>query len=61
MKNFLCIHCNKRFARNGTLQLHITTVHDGLKPHKCEVCGTAYGQKGDLKRHKLRAHPNNSD
>ena len=45
----------------ANLKLHIQTVHEGLKPHTCEMCGTAYGQKGDLKRHMKRAHGNGSD
>ena len=33
------------------LKIHINSVHNGQKVHKCEFCGKAFSQAGHLKRH----------
>ena len=36
--------------------IHVTSVHEGRKPFKCEVCGWRYCQKGDLTKHITSVH-----
>lgn len=31
------------------------TVHSGFKPHKCEICGREFREKGTLREH-IRIH-----
>merc|ERR1719365_430678 len=38
------------------LPVHVATVHDKLKPWKCEVCPLAFGTKSCLKLHVERVH-----
>lgn len=49
-----CPICNK--SLHGNLNVHIDTVHKGIKKYKCLYCSTAYGLNGDLKRHIKRCH-----
>ena len=32
------------------------SVHEGKKPHKCEVCPKGFASKNDLRRDLLAAH-----
>ena len=36
--------CDKIFSEKGTLKKHISSVHEGNKPFKCNDCGTAFSQ-----------------
>ena len=38
-----------------TLNLHITTVHEGNKPHECYICDVAFSKKGDFNLHQKTA------
>ena len=49
-----CEHCGKSFDGHSAtwrLKRHIKEVHEGLKEHVCEMCGRAFSQKGDMKKH----------
>ena len=30
---------------------HIRSVHEGIKPYQCKLCGSAFHGKGHLRRH----------
>ena len=40
----ICEICNKSFSRKYSLKLHVNTVHDEVKEHKCETCSKTFGQ-----------------
>lgn len=55
--------CGQVFRKHGTLQKHITVVHDGKSPFVCRVvnrqgeeCGTGFDAAGKLKSHEGRVH-----
>ena len=54
-----CDHCGKIFDGHSAtwrLKRHIKEVHEGLKEHVCEMCGRAFSQKGDMKKHYETVH-----
>ena len=38
------------------MELHITTVHEGKKPHECRDCGKKFGLLGNLNNHVRKIH-----
>ena len=38
------------------LKVHIKTVHEGLKPFKCNQCEKSFSQAGNLKSHVEVVH-----
>ena len=48
MKKFNCKACDKSFLHTGDLNRHIINVHEGIKGHKCEICGKTFGQAGHI-------------
>ncbi|XP_056130663.1 zinc finger protein 341 [Lampris incognitus] len=45
-----CNFCEKIFSKNFDLQQHIRS-HTGEKPFQCIVCGRAFAQKSNVKKH----------
>uniref|UniRef100_A0A8C6WY91 Zinc finger protein 341 n=1 Tax=Neogobius melanostomus TaxID=47308 RepID=A0A8C6WY91_9GOBI len=45
-----CNFCDKIFCKNFDLQQHIRS-HTGEKPFQCIVCGRAFAQKSNVKKH----------
>lgn len=59
--------CGQTFRKHGTLQKHILTVHEGIKPFICEIldsdgttCGAGFDTEGQLKSHAGRVHETNN-
>lgn len=44
--------CNKTFSKNFDLRQHIRS-HTGEKPFQCIVCGRAFAQKSNVKKHMI--------
>ncbi|XP_076353573.1 zinc finger protein 341-like isoform X1 [Tachypleus tridentatus] len=45
-----CPYCSKEFTKNFDMQQHIR-CHTGVKPFQCIVCGRAFAQKSNVKKH----------
>lgn len=52
---FRCKVCDKAFSQSGPLQVHLK-IHDGVKPHLCDICGKKFRHKCNLVHHKDRHH-----
>ena len=39
------------FVGKADLMRHISNVHEGNKPYKCEICDMMFSQKGNMKKH----------
>ena len=37
-KKFACDNCDKKITEKKSLLLHKTTIHEGIKPYKCDYC-----------------------
>ena len=55
--------CGQAFRKHGTLQTHITSIHEGRDPFICDEpdhngksCAAGFDTAGKLKTHKGRAH-----
>jgi hypothetical protein len=46
--------CGLLLSDERSLQRHIASVHDKLKPHMCSECGFKCSQKGNLRHHVCR-------
>ncbi|GME86355.1 unnamed protein product [Ambrosiozyma monospora] len=58
-KVFICHICGKQMTRNETLKNHISSVHNKLKPFKCNEPGCEtklYATQNDLRRHMRENH-----
>jgi KRAB domain-containing zinc finger protein len=56
-RTFGCSSCSKTYPSKGSLRLHISTKHMGLKPVPCEcnVCGRVLKSRSNLVVH-MRSH-----
>ena len=54
----MCKECNKTFARNQNLKLHINVVHLKMKPFKCKKCNKTFSRKIYLQNHVNYVHFN---
>ena len=50
-RNVKCTQCDKIFSQKQVLRIHVSTVHEGRKPHKCLQCDKQFTQSGHLKEH----------
>ena len=46
-----CAECGDKFLGKHALIDHISTVHDGKKPHQCQKCGKTFGILSNLNSH----------
>lgn len=61
-RRFRCELCDKRFERRGHRQVHIETVHEGRRTHKCpRGCGKSFAHSSSLRRHVKSAHESPPD
>jgi len=55
MKNDICVVPNLRFDccsfKTPRLLAKHVTLHSGIKPHQCDVCGKQFREKGALREH----------
>ena len=62
-QKFICTECAQSFRKHGTLQAHVSTVHNGKKRFTCALrddegkeCGKGFDAVGKLKTHEGRVH-----
>ena len=51
-----CDSCKKRYANSQSLQRHISSVHEGLKPFSCQSCDSKFANNQTLKNHIAGVH-----
>ncbi|KAI5754273.1 hypothetical protein M8J77_015639 [Diaphorina citri] len=54
---FKCVFCEKSFARNCNLKLHIRRYHDKSDNTECPLCGKSFPSRGRLNEHLIQVHP----
>jgi uncharacterized Zn-finger protein len=42
------------------LTKHVSTVHEGKKPFKCDICDYSFSEKGSLNKHIKSVHDGNN-
>ena len=58
-QSYLCAICNsEEFEEERDLNEHVSSVHDGKYPFKCDVCQSTFGRINKLNRHRNSAHKN---
>ena len=59
-KKFQCLVCKSEFNEKGSLDVHISAIHEGIKPHKCEFCDYAASKRTTLNLHIAAVHEGES-
>ncbi|KAG7910892.1 hypothetical protein KL925_002254 [Ogataea polymorpha] len=62
-KQFVCELCAKTFTRRESMKNHVSSVHQRLKPYKCQYgkCALEYSTSSDLRRHVREKHLRNAE
>jgi uncharacterized C2H2 Zn-finger protein len=56
----LCATCNAEFCEKKDLDEHVSNVHDGKNPCKCDLCGSTFARMNELNRHNNNVHGKNT-
>ena len=51
-----CNQCSKTFKNVAFLQKHVKSVHEGIRPYKCDSCGHRFAAKKSMEYHVQRVH-----
>jgi uncharacterized Zn-finger protein len=51
-----CSICEKNFVVKNSLQRHINSVHEKIKPYQCSICEKNFAQKHHLQKHIESVH-----
>ena len=57
-KTQICDKCDKRFASDKTLAIHVNSFHKNEMKHACELCAFKANNESDLTSHKDEEHEN---
>lgn len=57
IRKFVCDQCDKSFYKVAYLNVHIRTVHEGEKRHRCTECHKTFSNTSNLIVHR-RSHTN---
>uniref|UniRef100_A0A1I8PGB2 C2H2-type domain-containing protein n=1 Tax=Stomoxys calcitrans TaxID=35570 RepID=A0A1I8PGB2_STOCA len=55
-KEFSCEICNKKYAEERRLNMHIKIVHLREKPYKCDLCHESFASSASLQKHIGQRH-----
>ena len=55
-KTRICDSCEKSFASDKTLAIHMNRYHGGVKHFKCEICDLKFDSLSNLENHKKSEH-----
>merc|ERR1719266_2040507 len=58
-KSFSCPICGETYKQECHLNVHILSVHVGIKAHKCDICGASFPHLRNLKVHITAVHEGN--
>ena len=61
VKYSYCPHCEYKTYNKANLNIHIESVHLGLRLHKCDECGKGFTQGSHLKTHRKNVHLKEKD
>ncbi len=50
----MCDRCDTRCFSISSLELHVRSVHEKVRPFHCKVCNNSYAAKLNLKRHACK-------
>lgn len=45
--------CGKSFTSNSNLEKHKRAIHQGLRPHQCNMCDKSFPNASAMKRHSI--------
>lgn len=48
--------CDVRFTCSEKLELHVASVHESEKAHKCSICDSIFSWKKSMQRHVAAVH-----
>lgn len=48
VKDIICPLCSKAFNKRTYLNVHVLTVHRGIRRHKCNECNKVFGNRSNL-------------
>ena len=51
-----CAMCNAEFEEKKDLDEHVSKVHDGKNPFKCDLCESTFARMNELNRHNNNVH-----
>ena len=51
-----CSMCSEEFVEKEYLDEHVSKVHDGKNPCKCDLCECTFARMNELNRHNNNVH-----
>lgn len=51
---FKCTLCNRSFRDRVRLKEHNQSIHEGVKPHQCDVCGRMFHRSSNMRAHRAK-------
>ena len=51
-----CKLCKKNFQAKQNLNVHVASVHQGMKPFECSICNSRFSQKKSMVIHIASVH-----